>query len=43
MPDARLVRIPEAGHSVYFERPGEYNRVVDAFLAEHTGIPPRIV
>lgn len=43
MPDARLVRIPEAGHSVYFERPDQYNRVVDAFLAGHTGISPRIV
>jgi 3-oxoadipate enol-lactonase len=42
MPNARLVRIPEAGHSVYFERPDEYNRAVDTFLAEHTGIPPRI-
>jgi 3-oxoadipate enol-lactonase len=42
MPDARLVRVPAAGHSVYFERPDLYNRTVDAFLSEKTGIPPRV-
>jgi 3-oxoadipate enol-lactonase len=42
MPNARLVRISEAGHSVYFERPDQYNRSVDEFLAGHTGVPPRI-
>lgn len=42
MPQARLVRVPEAGHSVYFERPDVFNRVVDGFLAGLTGIPARI-
>lgn len=28
----RAVRIPKAGHSVYFERPFEFNRIVDEFL-----------
>jgi 3-oxoadipate enol-lactonase len=32
MPNARVARVPNAGHSVYFERPAEFNRVVDAFL-----------
>jgi 3-oxoadipate enol-lactonase len=32
-PDARVVRVPEAGHSVYFERPAAYNAIVDRFLA----------
>lgn len=31
-PKGRAVRIPKAGHSVYFERPFEFNRVVDEFL-----------
>lgn len=30
---ARLERVPEAGHSVYFERAGVFNRLVDEFLA----------
>ena len=34
VPGARLERFPETGHSVYFERPAAWNRVVDAFLAE---------
>jgi len=29
---ARLVRVPAAGHSVYFERGNEFNRIVDDFL-----------
>jgi len=33
IPNARLVRIPEAGHSVYFERAPIFNGLVDAFLA----------
>ena len=33
MPNARLACVREAGHSVYFERPAEFNRIVDAFLA----------
>ena len=39
--DAKLVKVPEAGHSVYFERPETYNRILDAFLASLTGISPR--
>jgi len=31
-PNARLERVPEAGHSVYFERAAHFNRVVAAFL-----------
>jgi 3-oxoadipate enol-lactonase len=34
LPNARFVSVPKAGHSVYFERPAEFNRVVGAFLAE---------
>ncbi len=40
-PGARVARVPEAGHSVYFERPREFNRLVDGFLAETLGIPTR--
>lgn len=36
LPGARLARVPEAGHSVYFERPATFNRIVDDFLAEVT-------
>jgi pimeloyl-ACP methyl ester carboxylesterase len=35
MPNARVVRVPKAGHSVYFERPAEFNQAVDAFLSKH--------
>ena len=31
-PDARVVSVPEAGHSVYFERPQRFNALVEAFL-----------
>jgi 3-oxoadipate enol-lactonase len=31
-PTARLARVPLAGHSVYFERAAEFNRLVEAFL-----------
>lgn len=34
IPGARLQMVADAGHSVYFERPDEFNRIVDAFLAE---------
>jgi 3-oxoadipate enol-lactonase len=34
VPDGRLVRVPRAGHSVYFERAEAFNRAVDGFLAE---------
>jgi 3-oxoadipate enol-lactonase len=33
IPGARLARVPEAGHSVYWERPETFNRLVDDFLA----------
>jgi pimeloyl-ACP methyl ester carboxylesterase len=33
-PNARLERVPAAGHSVYFERAAHFNRVVAAFLDE---------
>jgi 3-oxoadipate enol-lactonase len=32
VPGARLARVPEAGHSVYWERPAAFNRLVDEFL-----------
>lgn len=31
-PKGRAVRLPKAGHSVYFERPADFNRIVDEFL-----------
>jgi 3-oxoadipate enol-lactonase len=34
IPQARFVRVPQAGHSVYFERADEFNRIVGAFLGE---------
>jgi len=34
VPGARLARVPEAGHSVYWERPAVFNRLVDAFLRD---------
>jgi pimeloyl-ACP methyl ester carboxylesterase len=35
MPGSELVKVPGAGHSVYFEKPAEYNRLVSDFLARH--------
>ena len=32
IPGARLVRIPETGHSIYFERASTFNRLLDEFL-----------
>ena len=32
MPNARVAQVRQAGHSVYFERPAEFNRIVDEFL-----------
>ena len=32
MPNARVVQVRHAGHSVYFERPAEFNRIVGEFL-----------
>ena len=36
IPQARLVKVPQAGHSVYFERADEFNRIVGEFLREQT-------
>jgi pimeloyl-ACP methyl ester carboxylesterase len=33
VPGARIERVPEAGHSVYFERAAAFNAILDAFLA----------
>ena len=33
MPNARVALVPAAGHSVYFERATEFNKIVDEFLA----------
>jgi 3-oxoadipate enol-lactonase len=33
VPGVRMVCIPKAGHSGYFERPATYNRIVEEFLA----------
>ncbi|HEU5191633.1 MAG TPA: alpha/beta hydrolase [Methylomirabilota bacterium] len=34
MPRGRLARVPKSGHSVYFERPEIFNRLVGDFLRE---------
>jgi 3-oxoadipate enol-lactonase len=34
IPGARLEMVPDAGHSVYFEKPDDFNRILDAFLRE---------
>lgn len=34
LPHARLIRVPGSGHSVYFERPDEFNRILENFLRE---------
>ncbi len=34
-PNARLQRIPDAGHSIYFEQPDQFNRAVMEFLEGH--------
>lgn len=34
VPGARLERVPEAGHSVYFERPETFNRVLEEFFGQ---------
>jgi pimeloyl-ACP methyl ester carboxylesterase len=36
LPNAELVMVQEAGHSVYWEQPEAFNRTVLAFLARHT-------
>jgi 2-succinyl-6-hydroxy-2,4-cyclohexadiene-1-carboxylate synthase len=35
VPGSEFVRVPEAGHSTYFERPDVWNREVGAFLKAH--------
>ena len=37
--DARVVRVPEAGHSVYFERAEKFNAIVDEFLSGSVASP----
>lgn len=32
-PKGRWVQVPASGHSVYFERPAEFNRIVEEFIA----------
>ncbi len=34
IPGARFAKVPGAGHSVYFEQPQEFNRIVREFLRE---------
>ena len=34
IPHARFVKVPGAGHSVYFEKPDDFNRIVGDFLSE---------
>ena len=36
---ARLHMVPEAGHSVYFETPSEFNRLLGEFLEAPTALP----
>ena len=33
LPGAKLETVPGAGHSVYFEKPAEFNALLDRFLA----------
>ena len=35
IPQARFIKVPGAGHSVYFERPEEFNRLLLGFLREN--------
>jgi pimeloyl-ACP methyl ester carboxylesterase len=37
IPHSRFVKIPGAGHSAYFEKPDDFNRIVAGFLIE-TGV-----
>lgn len=37
LPGSEFVTVPDAGHSVYFERPDEFNRIVGEFLGTHHG------
>lgn len=40
VPGAKLESVPEAGHSVYFERPEIFNRLVSNFLDSHPNSSP---
>jgi pimeloyl-ACP methyl ester carboxylesterase len=35
VPGSCLVRVPQAGHSTYFEQPERFNHEVGAFLQQH--------
>ena len=35
MAGSQLIKVPGAGHSVYWEKPEEYNRIVMEFLGKH--------
>lgn len=35
LPGAKLSIVPGAGHSVYFEKPADFNRILAAFLVAH--------
>ncbi len=35
MPGSQLVKVPGAGHSVYWEKPADYNRILMDFLQKH--------
>ena len=35
IPDAQTYTFKDAGHSPYFETPGEFNRVADQFLGQY--------
>jgi len=37
MPGSQLVKVAGAGHSVYFEKPEDYNKIVMDFLQKHAG------
>jgi 3-oxoadipate enol-lactonase len=37
IPQARFVKVSSAGHSAYFEKPADFNRLVSDFLIE-TGV-----
>ena len=34
MPSARVEQVPDSGHSVYFQRAGAFNRLVENFLSK---------
>lgn len=37
VPGSRFVLVPGTGHSVYYEQPGIFNRLVERFIAETSG------